>query len=284
MRICHNCNTELPDRAKFCFNCGVRQIEKQAVETIQYQLDFNVEIEKQISSFFLETLKRRIDEEHETSKQKDYLELLYQSGFRDTVHLRVKQLAEEAKKMHSVVGTTDFQISFFLEEQLEDLLDFFIIHYCQKLNKVQLPEAILKYQSRKKTEIDLFQMVLDYLDLAREKETFYTDFLAMPIQKLKNASKSFLFPARDERILLICDQTFFGSCKEGFALTEVALYWKTPLEKARKVYYKSLYETKRHKDWLTLNGHFFNVNPTLNLKMLKLLKKMKRLDTERGED
>ena len=118
-------------------------------------------------------------------------------------------------------------------------------------------------------------MIPDYLALDLEGEKVYTDFLKMPLDKLKNASKSFLFPEKDEKILFICDQSILGSCKEGFAMTEKALYWKAHLEKARAVDYRLLDEIKRTKEWISINGDFFNVSPSINLKMMKLLKKLR---------
>jgi len=115
------------------------------------------------------------------------------------------------------------------------------------------------------------------LDFAQEKEVVYTDFLVMPMEKLKNASKSFLFPAPKEKILLICDQSLFGSCKEGFAITERALYWKAHLEKPQQLNFENIMQVEKSKEWITLNGFFFNVNPRLNLKMMKLIKKIKQL-------
>ena len=101
-----------------------------------------------------------------------------------------------------------------------------------------------------------------------------TALFGVPIDKLKNAGKFFLFPERDERILLICDQSLLGSCKEGFALTERGLYWKAQLQTARKVAYTALESVRREKDWLLINGDFFHANPSLDLKMMKLLKKL----------
>ena len=155
------------------------------------------------------------------------------------------------------------------------MLDYFIIRYCQDLNEIPLPEAILKYQDLSLEQIDLFEMIPDYLNFDQEEEKVFTDFLKMPLDKLKNASQSFLFPQKNEKILFICDQSLLGSCKEGFAMTEKALYWKAHLEKARVVQYNQLAKIERTKDWINVNDHFFNVNPSLNLKMMKLLKKLR---------
>jgi hypothetical protein len=99
----------------------------------------------------------------------------------------------------------------------------------------------------------------------------------MPPRKVRNASQSFLFADPNERIFFICDQSILGSAKEGFAMTDQALYWRMPLQKAERVYYDKIESVKREKRWITVNDMFFNVSPTLNLKMLKLLKKLKRL-------
>ncbi|MEL7020874.1 MAG: hypothetical protein AAGK47_04660, partial [Bacteroidota bacterium] len=164
-----------------------------------------------------------------------------------------------------------------LDRAYQDLLDYFIIYYGQSLNTFPLPEAILKYQYAQLGQVDLLQMVLDYLDFSRESETVYTDLLSIPLDKLRNAGQSFLFPAPDERILFICDQTLFGSFKLGFAMTENALYWKAQFQKAYAIQYQNLLTIERQQDWLHINGQFFNVNPAINLKMMRLLKKLKLL-------
>ena len=63
-------------------------------------------------------------------------------------------------------------------------------------------------------------------------------------------------------------------------MTERAIYWRAHLEKARQVPYSNLRTIDRKKDWITINDHFFNVKESINLKMLKLLKKIKRLKLE----
>lgn len=261
MKHCHHCGTVLPEAAKFCHNCGKPQ-ESQTQEepTIFDQED---SAEKEFIDLFFQMLRKRIEEEFLSDKFQAYSEMVYESGFRDTLYRRAAQYAEE----QDAPGPT-----------LNDLLDFFIIHFCKKLNQVYFPEAILSYQNVEEDQIDLFKMTLDYLDFANESETYYTDFLAMPLEQLRNAGKFFLFPDKEERILLICDQSFFGSCKEGFALTEKAIYWKAYLQTARKVAFKDLTEIKREKDWITINGHFFNVNLGLNLKLQMLLRKLKLMN------
>jgi len=160
-------------------------------------------------------------------------------------------------------------------QMLEDQLDHFIITHCADLNKVKLPESILKYQRKSWKEINLFQMVNDYLDFENEREKPYTDFLNMPVEKLKNAGKHFLFPARKEKILFIVDTSLLQNAKEGFAMTEHALYWKFPLQKARLVNYERLETLKRVENWITINGKYFHVSTSIDLKMLKLLKRIR---------
>lgn len=277
---CSKCQTPLPKGAKFCFNCGAKQEKAQTTYQpleVNYALDFNQAIDKQIADLFFQALQTRVETEHEANRYPDYMEVLYNSGFRDTVQMRSQQLAEQAQALANTELAAEFKISNLLETAYDDLLDYFIIHFCKDLNKVILPEAILKYQYVQLHEIDLFQMVMDYLDFTREDETIYTDFLLMPIDKLRNAGKSFLFPEKNERILFICDQTMFGSVKEGFAMTDKALYWKASLQKSRAIPYTQLATIERQSDWLHINGYFFNVNESLNLKMMKLLKKLKSM-------
>ncbi len=58
-------------------------------------------------------------------------------------------------------------------------------------------------------------------------------------------------------------------------MTDRAIYWRAPFDRARKLPYKEIRTLKKEEEWLTLNGHFFTANPSLNLKLYKLLKKLK---------
>ncbi len=275
MKKCQSCETELPFEAKFCFNCGAPQAEATLREPILFEP--GTDLTQRIIDQFFPALRLRIKEEMAGSDYAQYAERVYESGFRDLLHRRAGTIADKIEQSHEE-GLIDQQaIDYWIEKFNSELLDYFLIRHCQDLNPIALPEAILRYQDATWPGVHLFEMVLDYLDFAQEKEVVYTDFLIMPMEKLKNASKSFLFPAPKEKILLICDQSLFGSCKEGFALTERGLYWKAHLEKPQQVRFDNIMRVENSKEWITINGFFFNVNSRLNLKMMKLLKKIKQL-------
>lgn len=274
MKTCHVCKTTLPDNARFCFNCGAPQRIVQTVAMPQLNLRGNVE--QQIEEQFFLTFRERIEAEHGVHVLENYSNRLYQSGFQEVISRRAEQLAAQIHILDQADELSDRRMAGLLVNSIEDLLDYFIIRHCSDLNAIQLPEAILSYQGLKWSDVNFFQMVMHYLDFAKEQETIYTDFLAMPLDKLKNASQSFLHPQPQERIFFICDQSILGSVREGFAMTERGIYWKAQLEKARQVTYDNLQTIERKKEWITINGFFFNVNQSVNLKMLKLLKKIKR--------
>ena len=100
----------------------------------------------------------------------------------------------------------------------------------------------------------------------------------MPVQKLQNACTTFLHADRRERIFFICDLSLSGNCKEGFAMTDKGIYWKANLASAYQVQFGGLKEVRFNKEYLTVNNHFFNANPSLNLKLFKLLKKLRELN------
>lgn len=275
MKKCQACGTELPLEAKFCYHCGTPQAEP--ILNDQLRFEPGEDLTQRVIDQFFPALQDRIKSEMNSSEYARYAERVYESGFRDLLHRRAAVIADKIEQSHSEGLTDQKAIDYWIQKFNSELLDYFLIRHCQDLNPIPLPEAILRYQDATWPALNLFQMVLDYLDFARENEVVYTDFLIMPMDKLKNASKSFLFPAKKEKILLICDQSLFGSCKEGFALTEHAIYWKAHLEKAHRIAYPDLQSIKRHKEWITLNDLFFNVNPALNLKMMKLLKKIRQL-------
>ncbi len=309
MKKCNHCSTKLLDDARFCHNCGKKVIETTIVcvechtsnpssnttcfscggelpktTKTQYEAEFPLDFKEtnslapSIKTYFFEAFQKRIEEEHNKNDYEKYLIRFQQSDLGKKFDIRLNQLAEESYTIHAKQdGQVHRKVDQMLSENFNQILDHFIILEAKELNEVHLNEEILSYLGLKHGEFDLQKMTLDFLDLENETETYYTDFIIMPIKKLKNASEAFLFPEKDEKIILIADQTVFGSCKEGFAITEKGIYWKAHFEKAQQVLFKELHTINREKDWITINGLFFNVNPSLNLKMLKLLKKLKEI-------
>lgn len=276
MLNCKKCGTTLPVEARFCFNCGTAVTISEDLENEDLILNPEGDIVLQFNELFFKGLKDLLEEEQDESKFQEYSERVYQCGFRDVVQRRAESLAAKIKDSGYNFPNLNTEVKGILDE----LLDFFIIRYCGDLNIVTMPEAILKYHEKGMHFAELFQMTMDYLHFDNEDEPVYTDFLKMPVDKLKNAGKSFLFPEPKEKILFICDLSLLGSCRDGFSMTEKAIYWKFPMQKARKVIYSDIDEVKRTENWITINGHFFNVNPAINIRLLKLLKKLKSYNSK----
>lgn len=305
MKICRTCQKPIPDDARFCPACGTPVIvetfdcprcgtenDLSAPACSNCHLVFAPEkkeppktnlndmfdtthidnLEQAIADRFSLAFERRLKEEHHPSLHGAYIDRFYKSEFRSSVDFRIKQLTEQAQR-----NADDDQRFSFATPAFEELLDYFIIRHCQDLNEAVFDEKILKYQGKTVEKIPIGEMVLDYLDFDSEGETVYLDFITMPANKLKNAAQNFLFPQKGESIYFICDLSTFGTCKDGFAMTRDCIYWKMPLEKKQRVYYKNLEEIRRQEDWITINGIFFNSSKTMNLKLLRLLKKLREL-------
>lgn len=296
-RFCHNCGTQVivatntcpdchttnPSKAAFCKSCGYFFPKKNAPResyVALYPLNFREtnSLALDLKKYFFNDFQERIQEEQDLKKYDQYLERFSDSDFGKNFELRLNQLAEEAYSIHAKqFGNIQRKVDQMISSSFNNLLDHFIILFCKDLNSTQLSEEILVYHNAKKETVDLQLMVLDFLNLDDEKEDYFIDFVTMPVKKLRNASIAFLFPEKDEKIMLIADQTIFGSCKEGFSLTEKGIYWKAHFEKAKKVFFHELTSIKKEKDWITINGHFFNVSSSVNIKMMKLLRRLKEM-------
>lgn len=288
MRNCQFCDTEILDDARFCHHCGAkvkvlktRSTEATPAYEAKYPLNFRKikGLSSTIKQYFVQALDQRIKETQNPKRKKDYMNRLMQSDFQQVFDLRARQLAEEAYTIHvTQKPTIPQEVDQLLNKSFDGLLDYFMVKYCQDLNEVNIPDEALKYEGQNKADFDLQKMVIDFLDLKDEEVQIYTDFIKMPLRKLQNASRNFLFPAKDEKVLLVADQTVFGTCREGFALTEDALYWKAHFKEAQKVFYHQIESIKKEKDWLLINGIFFNVNQSVNGKMVFLLNRLKAID------
>ena len=274
---CPRCGSENDLSAAACSNCdfgfvsGKKEPPKTNLNDI-FDNSHTESLEQAIADRFSLAFEKRLKEEHHTSLHHAYIDRFYKSDFRSSVDFRIKQLAEQAQR-----NPDDDKKFSFAAPAFEELLDYFIIRYCSDLNEAVFDEKILKYQSRSVENIQLGELVSDYLNFNSEGETAYTNFVTMPANKLKNAAQNFLFPQKGETIFFICDLSTFGACKDGFAMTRDCIYWKMPMEKKQRVYYKNLEEIKRQEDWITINGIFFSGSKTLNIKLLRLLKKLREL-------
>lgn len=274
---CPNCQEENPLDAKFCANCGLDFFSKGPRNNI-FEEPPTAETEKELTDRFVALFQEKVAQEQDAELLPQYIERFETSGFKPNFELRIRQLAEQLQRIRLQSIRPQSESEALMQRSLEGLSDYFFIHYCKDINIVELPEAILKYENAVLEKVDLFQMVMDYLQFEKEpEEEVYLNFLQMPIDKLRNAGQAFFFPEKNERIFFLCDQSLLGSFKEGFGMTTKAIYWKAPFEKPRKVLYSNLEEVVREKEWLRINGLFFNTNLSLNVKLMKLLKKVRQL-------
>ena len=280
--VCDHCEKKNPSDARSCYGCGrpLHIVELNAAYHSKFNLSYHkgkIEVEDEIKALFFYFLERQVGLVN--PKQYGlYLEFFYTKEYNATVGRRSRQLADEQIALYRLRGQ---QALPGMEKQLEDellgLVMYHIVHHCEEINPVYLPKEILKYEKTHIGNIKLQEMAFDYLDFDSERIRLYTDLIAMPADKLKNTAMYFLYGAKDERVLFICDQSLLGTCKEGFAMTEFGLYWKSPLNKAQKVYFHQIAGLEYHKDWITVNKKFFNVSKGVNVKMGFLLEKLSRV-------
>lgn len=222
---------------------------------------------------FFDALHKRITEEHNPLQYSDYVERFYQKDFDKILASRLELLLEEQKRM-SEKGENQETIATLQEQIIEKLINYFVIGECADLNELKLNEKILQYDEIQPQDISFEKMMNDFLQLEEESFKTYKNFITMPPERLETAIKSFATVPRDEELFFIADATISNTCKEGFAMSNRAIYWKAPLEKSQRIAYTALKSAVRHKEWIEINGFFFNVNKSLNMKLLRMLKKI----------
>lgn len=275
MSKCHKCNESLPPKARFCPFCGEPQQREFA--GILYTVQWGAELTGQLMDFWNDALKKRIEEEDNLQNLPIFLERIYHAGFRDTLQRRLAQLAGYMEHHRLLLQTDQQALSRKIGQTLEELLDFFWIRHCRDLVRFALPEKVLKYQGLAPAEVNVYNLILDYLDFSNETVNVYTNFFEMPQPHFKNASRYFLFAEPKERIFFICNLSLLGGFQDGFAMTEKTIFWKAPLEKPRQIAYQELSSIQLKQEWLLINDFFFNGGPSLNYKLYKLLKKLASL-------
>lgn len=271
MLNCFNCNHSLPAQSRFCPNCGARQPESDFVKTKENFFQVPKDIH-QVKIDFINFFEEYICAVFEKKRLPRYLKELEQNpGFAALLEKQISKLVQ---------GSYNDETAYkkVVNRNFEVLTLQFILQYGKSINEVLLNEAIIQYQWMEFSKDMIYRMTLDYLDFAHEPDILvYADLSLMPVDKLRNAWQTFLFPATNEKILIICDQTISGSFKEGFAVTENGIYWKELLSKPKFVRFFELETIRRTEDWITINGLFFNAGRSLNIKTLLFLQAIKRM-------
>ena len=277
--ICPKCGVENDMGAIVCTGCQTvfsnsqEEMNKASLNDI-FDKSHQKGLEQEVADKFSLAFEKRLKEEHHESLHGAYIDRFFKSDFRTSADYRIRQLAEHLQGLTGDKKEIKKQKETILHQSFEESTDYFIIRFCADINEVLYPEAILKYQGLELETIDLSQMIFDYLDLENEDESVFTNFVSMPAKKLKNAADSFLQPKKGETLYFICDLAIMNNCKDGFAMTNEAIFWKMPLETKQRVFYKKLKDVQRQEDWISINGIFFNAGKGLNLKLIRLLKRL----------
>ncbi len=303
---CPRCNQVVIENSAFCHQCGLSIKEDCQSCTHCQQLNWKQEVicihcnknlVNQKETILPETLSALEDATKALAFVKDgfhsylkqylldfgketqinaYESLLYLEDCKQYLHSNHEMMANQLIQFQKEKLLDQDKLQSFLFPKYEAQIDYFFHHFTGNLNKNTPPEAILFYSHLNAIEVNLPQLVLDYLALQWEDERFYSNQNEIPTKKWNHAQASFLPLPEEETLLFLCDQTIFGSCKEGFAFTTKGLYWKAHFNAAAHIPYAYLREIVL-KEWLSINGHYFHVNASLNEKVFKLLRKLRLL-------
>ncbi len=226
-------------------------------------------------ALFFNALHQRVQDEHNHRQYSDFVELFYQKKFLETLTQRYDALIDEFLIIEKKMPLPELPKQKLLTNTIENLIDYFIYNYCRGLDDVYPAPVILRYADALPNQIKNAMFFYDFLQLQDENILLYKDFIAMPQEKLRNTFQSYLFTERDELVYFICDLSLTGSGKEGFAISNKRMYWRMPLGKSHSVSFDNLQTIRHEKEWLEINGLFFNINHGLNMKMLRMMKKIK---------
>jgi hypothetical protein len=312
LEACKSCSTLNPVTASFCVGCGEglkesgeNQSNKKRKSTyshkdshakdnvneeepiyekatpIPYKPIFTVslgdeeELQEETKKYFFQALRTIVKEVSTEKKYSEYVQTFYDSGFNFYFSQLQKQLIRDLQRVpYLYPQNINYQVDTLIDNTFESLLNRFITTHTRELNDWQPPD-VLRWELIKKEDLNVEKMIFDYLDLPPNEEKIYTNFLTMPVPKLKNAWKSFLKAGQSEMPLIISDQSMFGSCKEGFSITNKGIYWKAHFNKPKRFYFDELVDIRRVEDWININGSYFHANDKMNYKMLRLLKKLR---------
>lgn len=281
---CPQCRLANPPDAKFCLQCGypinVVYTPSDKVTPL-YRLDFDRldTLTYQLRDAFAVFISMAVEADGEFEKEPLFLEAFHEKlAPTEFFGEQMNKLAAHLSSHYQEQGTQAFMlIELQVYVAFQCLLQRFWIEYVPQLLPFPLSPRILNYEKDSIATVPLRAMLLDYLQLDQEDLLLYTNAIEIPVKSLQNARQSFFFPQAGEVPYIFIDMTVLKSGKEGVILTNKALYWKSYFHKPSSVAYHSINSLKRFKNHLEINDVYFNVTPSLNYKLLKLLQHLKRL-------
>ncbi|MEM6395847.1 MAG: zinc-ribbon domain-containing protein, partial [Bacteroidota bacterium] len=237
-------------------------------------IDWDGSLMTDFRTFFKDRFQQRVQDYFGEQAVDRYEDARRQSDFQQTVSTQLAALADWVRNHRAESNWRNEQGYNRLVAATEALIEYFLVEATRKLHGGIWPQRLLRHQALSWDKADLFSMAMDYLDFEDESETYYTDFVRMPARVLKNATNRFLNATRDERVLFVCDQSLLGSGKDGYALTDVAIYWRPVLQGPQRVLYQEIETLEKQADHLRINGLYFDAGASLNYKMALLLRRL----------
>jgi hypothetical protein len=277
IKRCSYCRKEIPEDSLFCHHCGERQPFKSHIPELNTYVDLSLPLLPQIREQFFLSLKVRMEREHPLIPYNTVAERIYTSGFRDELSVKFEKLAHIIDEELKMDILSIPYLNLKIEDLFENLIDLFLIRFCQDLIKDSFSSSIIGFQDLLPSEIDWSQLIYTYLEPEKSGVRCYMNFKDLNPVKIKQFTSSFLFPEPLEKIFFVADLSLLANASEGFALTDKAIYWRVPFKKERAVPYHLIKDIRIEKSWVLINNHYFNANDFLNPKILRLLSKLMRL-------
>ena len=267
-------------------------------------------IQPQIEKHFNEFLNLKTKEEFGTEAMCDYLAIFKKSDYPDDVREMAAKLAEQVYTIHCQQDEfVQKNIDDLLVQTFSSIVDEFFLSYCyndeplsddiEQINNTgnsstsststQVPTRDIdaadlplptqdretdtsSNQGQPTNQYPVIKNVPAFFDVENNPYKMYTDLNKMPSRILDEVKKNFLFNAPEERVLLIYDDTVFGSGSTGFALTEYAVYWKTHFQNAHRTYYQEIMNLEMDGNKLEINNTLFDIDVAVNHKVYEYLK------------
>ncbi len=307
---CSNCGYLNPSGWIRCENCGLAPGMTSEM-TDEFDKSFVIDfreipaLQPQIVRHFNEYLNQKTKEEFGTEAMCDYLTIFKKSDYPEDVREMAAKLAEQVYTIHCRQDEFIQQnIDELLIQTFSSIVDEFFLSYCYNDEPLPNGEAAATTPLPAKTqvptrdidaanlplpthdrEVDIpldegqptnqypvIKDVITFFDVESSPYKIYSDLNKMPSRILDEVKKNFLFNAPEENVLLIYDDTVFGSGSTGFALTEHAVYWKTHFQNAHRTYYQEIMNLEMDGSKLMVNNTLFDIDASVNYKVYEWLK------------